>query len=520
MSRKAGIGSRAIGAGLAALLMIASGASLAQDEVIATTTAGDVRGATSEYNDAVYVFKGIPYGADTGGANRFKPPLPVEPWTEVRDATALGPACAGPGFPPAPYAQEEGDDLDKTPIGEDCLVLNVWTPALNDGGKRPVMVWHHGGGFNAGSGGSFRYDGTNLAANQDVVIVTTNHRLNIFGYLNLSTVSPEFADVANVGMLDVVQSLQWVRDNIEQFGGDPDNVTVFGESGGGGKVTALMAMPGADGLFHKVIAQSGSLLRAAPPEQRAEQAAGVLEKLGIGSDLAGLADLTTDQVMAAFTGSGPWLDGKVMPQHPFDTAAPEVSADVPMMVGWNLTEETFFQGPEVVADDAALTAKITELEEGDAAAAEALIAQYKQANPDVSPNQLFFMIEGDATRGANAVHMAGLKDAQGTAPAYVYHFGGMTEVRNLMSPHTLEIAYVFDNLELSKRMNGEVTPEKQALAEMMSQAWANFARTGVPSAEGLPEWKPYTAAEQSVMALDNTPELITLPTHIAAAMGH
>lgn len=511
-------GSRVLVAGLAMLLMAASLPVMAQDAAVATTTAGQVQGAMSEYNDAVFVFKGIPYGADTSGANRFKPPQPVEPWTEVRDATALGAACAGPGFPPPPYAQEEGDDLDKTPVGEDCLMLNVWTPALNDGGKRPVMVWHHGGGFNAGSGGSFRYDGTNLAANQDVVIVTTNHRLNIFGYLNL-TGHAGYEDAANVGMLDIVQSLEWIRDNIEQFGGDPDNVTVFGESGGGGKVTALMAMPAADGLFHKVIAESGSLLKAAPAEQRAEQAAGVLEKLGVGDDVSKLAGLSMEEVLAAFGGSGPWLDGEVMPVHPFDTEAAEISADVPMLVGWNLTEETFFQGPEVVADDAALVAKITEMTDGDAAAAEALIGQYKAANPDVSPNQLFFMIEADGDRGAAAVHMATLKDVQGTAPAYVYHFQGMTEVRNLMSPHTLEIAYVFDNLDISKRMNGEVTPEKQALADMMSEAWANFARTGVPSAEGLPEWKPYTDADRSVMELDNSPELVSLPAHLAAAMG-
>jgi len=506
------------GLGMTVLLAFAGHAAFAEGEPVATTKAGPVRGAMSEYNNKVYVFKGIPYGADTGGANRFLPPKPVEPWTEVRDATKLGAPCAGPGFPPPPAAQEEGDDLDKTPIGEDCLVLNIWTPALKDGKKRPVMVWHHGGGFNAGSGGSFRYDGTNLAAKQDVVLVTTNHRLNIFGYLNLSEINPRFADVANVGMLDIVQSLEWIRDNIEEFGGDPNNVTVFGESGGGSKVTTLMALPAAKGLFHKVIAQSGIALKSAEAAQRTEQARKVLEKLGVGDDLEGLADLTTEQVMAAFTGSGPWVDGKVLPNHPFDKAAPEVSAEVPVMVGWNLTEDTFFQGPQVVASEEKLVAKIAEdVKDGDRAAAESLIATYRKVHPDVSPNQLYFMIEGDSTRGAAALQVADLKSAQGKAPVYVYHFQGMTEVRNLMSPHTLDIAYAFDNLELSKRMNGEVTPEKQALADKMSTAWASFARTGVPAAEGLPEWQPYTAENKAIMVLGDEPQLVTVPEEVAAA---
>jgi len=212
-------------------------------------TGGKVRGARSEYDRAVYVFKGIPYGADTGGANRFHPPRPVAPWSGVREETKIGNRCPGRDFAPSQVMPEEALDLDSGPMSEDCLFLNVWTPAL-DGGKRPVMVWFHGGGFNSGSGGSLRYDGTRLVARQDVVLVTTNQRLGVFGYLNLAGLgNAEYADAANVGVLDMVQSLEWVRANIAKFGGDPNNVTIFGQSGGGSKVTRLMATPAAKGLF-------------------------------------------------------------------------------------------------------------------------------------------------------------------------------------------------------------------------------------------------------------------------------
>ncbi|MBF9033192.1 carboxylesterase family protein [Rhodobacterales bacterium HKCCE2091] len=520
---------KAILKGTAAALICAFAApAMAQEGPVADTAAGPIRGLMSDRNEDIFVFLGVPYGGPTDGENRFRAPTPVVPWADsnspsgqaIRAATQVGDPCAGPGYPPR-LAPEEGLDLDMSPIGEDCLVLNIWTPALDDGGARPVMVWHHGGGFNAGSGGSFRYDGTNLAANQDVVVITTNHRLNVFGYSNFADLDPARAGDANAGMQDIVQSLEWIRDNIERFGGDPNNVTVFGESGGAGKVTTLMAMPSADGLFHRVVAQSGAVIQAASPEQRAEQAAGLAEALGAtAEDPSALSTAAMGDVMANFRGSGPWVDGEILPRHPWSPDAPEVSADVPVMLGWNLTEDTFFEGPEVVTSDDDLVPLLAENGGLDPAVAEDLAEQYRAAFPDVDANQLYFQIRADADRGAEAIHIATLKAEQGGAPAYVYHFAGLTDVRGLMSPHTLEIGYVFDNLDISTRMNGEVTPERQALADMMSEAWTSFARDGVPSAEGMPEWPAFDPANPQIMVFSpDGAEVMEVPAYMQAAIS-
>jgi para-nitrobenzyl esterase len=330
---------------------------------------------------------------------------------------------------------------------------------------------------------------------------------------------PARAADANAGLQDIRQSLEWVRDNIAAFGGDPDNVTIFGESGGGGKVTALMAMPSAEGLFDRVIAESGTAITVAPPEQRAEQAAGLMETLGVEADLSNIDTLSMDAIMANFQGSGPWVDGTVLPAQPWESAAPEASRGVPLLIGWNLTEDTFFQGPRVVETPEDLTARLGEMGlEGDAATT--LVGMYREAFPEADDNELYFRLQADATRGANAIHVAEMRAAQeGGAPVYLYRFEGSTEVRDLMTPHTAEIAYVFDNLPLSTRMNGEVTDEKQALATMMSEAWATFARTGTPAAEGLPEWRPFTAGDRAVMRLGPMPELVTLPAEVEAAIA-
>ena len=511
----------------AALICAAASPALAQDGPVAETTAGPVQGMTSAANDAVSVFLGVPYGGPTGGENRFRAPTPVQSWADsnspagpvVRPARQVGSPCAGPGFPPF-LAQQEGEDLDRTPIGEDCLVLNIWTPSVDDDARRPVMVWFHGGGYNAGSGGSTRYDGTNLAAGEDVVVVTTNHRLNVFGYTNLAEMDPDRAQDANAGMQDIVQSLEWIRDNIANFGGDPENVMVFGESGGAGKVTTLMAMPSADGLFHRAVAQSGGTIEAAEAGARAEQAAGLMEALGVGEGLDGLEDLAMGEVMANFQGSGPWVDGEILPRHPFSPDAPEVSADVPMIMGWTMTEGTFFEGPMVVESDGALVPALVENAGLDEAGAEELVALYRESFPEADANELYFRIGADADRGADAVLMATLKAELGGAPAYVYAFQGMTEVGGLMSPHTLDVAYVFDNLDLSTRMNGEVTEEKQALADVMSSAWAGFAREGVPSAEGMPDWPAFDPADPMIMVFSpGGAEVVPLPDTVKAAIA-
>jgi para-nitrobenzyl esterase len=244
---------------------------------VVETTAGKVSGLA---NGPLRIFKGIPYGAPTGGANRIMPPQKPQPWGGMREATQIGPRCPQPPTPG--LMPEEAVDLDKGPMSEDCLYLNVWTTSLEPAAKRPVMVWLHGGGYTVGSGGSVRYDGSNLARKRDVVAVTVNHRLNAFGFLDLSSIrGAKFADAGNVEMLDIVAALEWVRDNIANFGGDPGNVTVFGESGGGGKVSTLMAMPAAKGLFHRAIAQSGVALRGITADAAAATARALLGQLQV-----------------------------------------------------------------------------------------------------------------------------------------------------------------------------------------------------------------------------------------------
>lgn len=467
---------------------------------VVRTTAGPVRGTRSGH---VSVFKGIPYAASTAGEARFMPPQPPAAWTEVRDASHYGPRSHGLGYPPI-LMPEEGVDLDKSPEGEDSLVVNVWTPGLDTKAKRPVMVWYHGGGFTSGSGGSVRYDGTRLAARHGVVVVTVNHRIGALGFLHLAGLDPRYARSANLGMQDIVMSLRWVRDNIARFGGNPHNVTVFGESGGGQKVSTLMGMPSAKGLFHRAIAESGTGVRWPSAEEGTKMARAVLEKLGVAPDnLAALHQLPPEKIAAATPPNiGPVVDGEVLPRSPFDPEGPAVSADVPMLLGSNLTEVTFFNNtPLDPIDDATLQQRIADFTKLDADKAAGLVAQYRKGRPD-APNQLLYqVIASDWWMGGNVHVQAERKAAQGRAPAYVYQFAMPQGARGgkLNVPHTSEIAYVFDNLQLSTALVGEVTPAHQALADRMSAAWVNFARTGNPNGRGLPAWKPYSRADRQVM---------------------
>ena len=329
---------------------------------VVETASGRVKGVTS---DGVHVFKGIPYGASTAGANRFMPPRKPEPWTGVREAVAY----AGRS-PQAPAAQQRPElatvwgPVDTLPVGEDCLTLHVWTPGL-DNARRPVMVWLHGGAFSYGSANSPRYDSTRLARRNDVVVVAVNHRLNIFGHLDLSQAGGErFAQSGNAGVLDLVAALEWVREHAARFGGDPGNVTVFGQSGGGGKVSALMAMPRGKGLFHKAIIQSGASVRFAERERTTRLADAVLKQLGLRPDqLEALQALPLDRLKEAVVPAqatlprprqplldrynfGPVIDGGVLPGQPFDPAAPALSDDIPLMIGGTKDETAIFLAPD------------------------------------------------------------------------------------------------------------------------------------------------------------------------------
>jgi para-nitrobenzyl esterase len=331
-------------------------------DAIVSTGAGKVAGYV---HNGISTFKGIPYGDTTAGANRFLPPAKPKSWTGVRSSRQFG--YVSPQGPRAGWANDEEAFMfswDDGIQGEDCLRVNVWTPGVGDGKKRPVMVWLHGGGFTAGSGQELlSYDGENLARRGDVVVVTLNHRLNVLGYLNLAAYNDKYANSANVGMLDIIAALEWVRDNIAAFGGDSGAVTIFGQSGGGGKVSALMGMPGAKGLFHRAIVESGSMLKMGTQERSRQLAELIVAELGLDASsidkiqtmpYAQLLDASTTVMrknnprpaggvpnfrrMAQMLGFSPVLDEHVLPAHPFDPKASEISADVPMIVGTTLNE--------------------------------------------------------------------------------------------------------------------------------------------------------------------------------------
>jgi para-nitrobenzyl esterase len=474
------------------------------------TAYGKLRGAIQATGQGkVHAFKGIPYGASTAGA-RFLPPSKPQPWTGVRDALELGPAS--PQVPsmliPEAMAQQPKNDGNGS---EDCLHLNLWTPSPS--GKRPVMVWLHGGGYSAGSANWNMYNGGNLAAKQDVVVVTVTHRLNIFGYLYLADLGNEkFAQASNVGMLDIVAALEWVHGNIERFGGDPSNVTIFGQSGGAGKVSTLMAMPSAKGLFHRAIVQSGSAITGTPRGRATRGAEALLTTLGLkSSQLDQVQALPQAKLLEAMRTTrglqfSPVVDGRTLPSNPFDPTAPEISADVPLMIGSTETEVTWSTATNYdPLDDAALRTHVKDSLKIEAAAAAKLIAVYKQYRPKASNLDLFLILSTDVSNFRTGTDTEAERKSQlGKAPAYKYYFQWYSPVRDgkPRSFHTLDIPFVFQNLAICESMTG-TGADRQPLSDKMSAAWASFARTGNPNHKGLPKWLPFNTTGRATMIFNN-----------------
>jgi para-nitrobenzyl esterase len=465
-------------------------------------------------------FYGVPYGGSTAGANRFLGPTKPTSWTGVRDCFQVG--HRSPQDPDGPISEVFALDR-REPMGEDCLSVNVFTPGLG-AGNRPVMVWLHGGGFSGGSGNWLLYDGTNLARKEDVVVVSVNHRLNLFGFLHLADLGAgdKYSQASNAGMLDVVAALSWVRENIAQFGGNPGNVTVFGQSGGGGKVTTLMAMPSAKGLFHRAIAQSGSALRGTTREAATKAAEQFLAKLGLkANQLDELQRMPWQQVQDAYfaepriqgLGSGPVVDGRSLPRDQWTPDAPAFSAQVPLMVGSTETEDAWNDPPPplVMSEDEMLT-RVRRIVRNDDAKAREMVALYRETRPGITNTDVWLIMNADNTRRANAQLLSELKTAQGQAPAYLYYFTWRSPVHlgQMKSYHTLDIPFAFANVDIAGSMTGAMN-NRYALEHRMSAAWAAFARTGNPNHKDLPQWPAFSASSYPTMILNDACQVVNDP---------
>jgi para-nitrobenzyl esterase len=499
-----------------------AGAGLLIDDALATgqtptpgatvdTSAGRVRGYL---DNRVHTFKGMPYGASTAGTNRFMAPMKPAPWTGVRDAFEFGPRAV------APVGGEPEEMLPVDPRekqGEDCLVLNLWTPATT--GRRPVMVWFHGGGYASGSASYSIYNGRELARKHDVVAIGVNHRVNVFGYLYLAEFGGKWANASNAGILDGVRALEWIKENIARFGGDPNNVTIFGQSGGGAKVSTLMAMPAAKGLFHRAIAQSGAAATGVSKAAALKTTEELLKRLNVTKDtLDALQTVPTDKLLASISGLnfGPVVDGTTLPHDPFTPGAPPESASVPFLTGTTATEVTFFTPSSQLGpiDDATLKTRVRDLLKVEAAKADEVIALYRKNQPGRDNMDLFLRMSTDASFFRSGVDaQAERKAAQNGAPVYMYRFEYYSPVSQgrLRAMHCMEISFVFDNLEGGKSYTG-ISPAAQKIADQMSAAWVAFAKTGSPDHAGIPKWAPFNATSRPTMVFGaGDPKLLNDP---------
>jgi para-nitrobenzyl esterase len=491
--------------------------------VLVETVHGKLRGLRE---NGVAFFKGVHYAQSAGGKNRFMPPQPVIPWAGIRDATQFGPPCiqTNPDFEPW---------TDPMPGSEDCLVLNVWAPETALGRtKLPVMFWIHGGGYSFGSAGAPLYDLANLAAKGDVVAVSINHRLHGFGFTDLTAAGSEFAGTGNAGILDILAALRWVRSNISQFGGDPDNITVFGQSGGGSKIATMMGMPEGRGLFHKAINQSGPISRYRERDEALEMTERMFSLLGIArNDVAALQAVPADRLLDCFNkimnearGTGhpalkyaPVIDGYFLPSRPWEHSAPPGASAIPLLAG-TTKDETIIYMPEYafgpLGNDAAIGRAVIESTPAytpDIGTVNGLVPFYRKTMGNPSDLELVLQISTDLSYWKEINKHATLQ-ARAGAPVFAYRcdwetpcFGGM------YAPHTMELPLVLGNLRYGAAWDGKDTDadrvaadpkgDRFRLSERMMAMWTNFARRGNPSTDEL-AWPNYTLEKRSIMLLD------------------
>lgn len=495
------------GFGLAAgsSLALAAAPTRASQVWVARPACGPV--AMHPQGDGVFAALGIPYGADTG-PRRFQPPVPAPRWTELFEASRHGPA-----------SPQRGGEPNQS---EDCLRLNVWTPGRD--GRRPVIVYIHGGAYATGSGSSPLTDGGRLARRRDLVVVTVNHRLGPLGYVSLARLAPGFEDSGNLGQLDLVLALEWVRDNIGAFGGDPGCVTVVGQSGGGAKIATLMAMPAAAGLFHRAVTMSGQQVTASGPLNATRRATVWLEALGLPPDrieavrglpVEGLIEAAgaTDPILGGGLYFGPVLDGRSLTRHPFWPDAPPQSASVPMMIG-NCREETLaFLGDDPANaglgwDD--LPGRLTPGQMRIDIAPEEVVAWYRREHPRLTPDEVLIRATTAARSWRAAVIEAEARAAQG-APAFVYQLDFPSRRANGRTGayHTSDIPLMLDNVRAEG--SGAAGDDGQALSDRMTAALAAFARTGDPNHPGLPHWTPYSLERRETLVWDREVRMVDDP---------